>query len=238
MTITDANDFLMGGGVTSAKFPAIGTTITGTICRPPEVQQQTDAKTGDLKFWSDGKPMQQLQVQLATNERDPQTDHDDGVRAIYVKGKMQAAVRDAVRRSGAKGLEIGGTLTVTYTGDGEQPTNRALSAPKLYSAVYIPAPAVAASQFLEQGEPGQSAPAAPAQPAPQDPWNSQGPAPAWAQPAPPAPAPAPAYVPPAPAPAPAAPAGVTNEALAAARLLSPEQRAVLFTPEQLAALGL
>ena len=220
MTMTDANDFLMGGGVTSAKFPTIGTTVTGTICRPPEVQQQTDVTTGKPKFWDDGKPRQQLQVQLQTAERDPEVDHDDGIRAVYIKGQMQKAVREAVRRSGAKGLEVGGTLTVTYTGDGEA-AQRGMNAPKQYSASYIPAPAVAASQFLENGDQGQ---AAPAQPAPQDPWNSQGPAPSWAQPAPAA---APAYAPPA-APAPvAAPPGVSAEALAAIAQLSPEQKAAL-----------
>lgn len=231
MTITDANDFLMGGGVASAKFPVIGTTVTGTICRPPEVQQQTDVTTGKPKFWDDGKPRQQLQVQLQTAERDPEVDHDDGIRAVYIKGQMQKAVREAVRRSGAKGLEVGGTLTVTYTGDGEA-AQRGMNAPKQYSASYIPAPAVAASQFLENGDQGH---AAPAQPAPQDPWNSQGPAPSWAQPAPaaqpvqapPAPAAAPAYTPqPAPAPA-AAPPGVSPEALAAIAQLSPEQKAAL-----------
>jgi hypothetical protein len=172
MTMTDANDFLMGGGVSSAKFPTVGTTVTGVICRPPEVQQQTDITTGAPKFWDDGKPRQQLQVQLQTEERDPEVDNDDGIRAVYVKAQMQKAVREAVKRSGAKGLEIGGTLTVTYIGDGV-PTQRGMSAPKQYSAVYVPASAAAANEFLAQGE-----------------------QPAWSQPAP-QPAPVPAQEPPA-----------------------------------------
>jgi hypothetical protein len=77
--MTAANDFLMSGGSTSAKFPTPGTTVTGTICRPPEVQQQRDFTTGEPKFWDDGKPMQQLQVQLQTSEKDMSVPDDDGV---------------------------------------------------------------------------------------------------------------------------------------------------------------
>jgi hypothetical protein len=163
----DFNAFLMGGGTTSAKFPTIGTSVTGTICRQPEVQQQTDVTTGELKFWpSDNKPMQQLQVVLQTTEQDDPD--DDGQRAIYVKGKMQAAVRDAVRKSGAKGLEVGGALTVTFVGEGESP-KRGMNPPKLYSASYTPATAAAAAEFLGTTEPTpaaapvqQAAPSAPA----------------------------------------------------------------------------
>lgn len=140
----DFNAFLMGGGSRSAKFAAVGASVTGTIDRQPEVQQQTDFKDGSLKFWSDGKPMQQLQVILKTTQQDEPD--DDGLRAVYVKGNMQKAVRDAVRASGAKGLEVGGTLTVTYTGDG---VAKGGYPPKLYSASYVPA----ASNFLAAPEP-------------------------------------------------------------------------------------
>jgi hypothetical protein len=158
-----ANEFLMAGGVSSAKFPAIGTRVTGTIVRHPEVQQQRDFTTGEPKVWDDGKPMQQLQVTLATSERDPQTPDDDGVRAIYVKGNMLKAVREAVRRSGAQGLEVSGTLTITYTGDGEA-SRRGINPPKLYAAEYTAAPAAAANSFLAT-EPTPAATPQPVQPA-------------------------------------------------------------------------
>jgi len=215
MSMTDANDFLMGGGVASAKFAAIGASVSGTICRPPEIQQQTDFTTGEPKFWEDGKPRQQLQVQLQTTERDPEVDHDDGVRAVYVKGQMQKAVREAVKKSGAKGLEIGGTLTVTYIGDGVATRG---SAPKQYTATYIPAASAAANEFLNQGEqPAQASAPAPAA-APASPWANQGPQPAWSQPAP------------QPAAAAPAPAGVSPETIAALAQLTPEQRALLNLP--------
>lgn len=126
--------FLMGGGSQSAKFETIGTTVTGTIAEAPEVRQQTDPTDNSLKFWKDGSPQMQLVVTLQTNQRNDS--EDDGKRRLFIKGKsLTEAVREAVKKTGAKGLEIGGTLTVTYTGDGPQP-NRALSAPKLYTATY------------------------------------------------------------------------------------------------------
>lgn len=157
MSIT-ASEFLMGGGTASAKFPQVGATVTGRIVREPEVQQQKDFTTGELKFWNDGKPMQQLQVILATDERDPEVADDDGERAVYVKGNLLKAVREAVRKAGAKGLDVGGTLTVTYSGDGEV-TKRGFNAPKLYTASYVPPVKNAAEQFIGGS---QSAPAAPA----------------------------------------------------------------------------
>jgi hypothetical protein len=155
----DPNDFLMGGGVKSAAFPTIGTTVSGRIVRAPEVRQQTTPE-GQAKTFDNGDPMMQLIVQLATDERDPQDREDDGTRALYVKSNMLNAVRDAVRKTGAKGLEVGGTLIVQYIGDGDK-KRAAHSAPKLYAASYTPPVPQAAADFLM----GQPAPtAAPVQP--------------------------------------------------------------------------
>jgi len=84
----------------------------------------------------DGQPMLQLIVKLQTGNPDLNDPDDDGVRALYVKGKnLTAAIREAVKSAGAKSLEVGGKLSVTYTGDGEK-TNKAFNAPKEYSATY------------------------------------------------------------------------------------------------------
>lgn len=201
MTMT-ANDFLMGGGTAAAKFETIGTTLSGQITQPPRVEQQKDLNTGEPKFWNDGQPMQQLLVTIQTTLRDPAIDQDNGERTFYIKAKMLAAVREAVRRSGAKGLEVGGTLSITYTGDGEA-TKRGFNPPKLYSASYTAPSAAAANDFLA-GQ--QAAPAVP----------QQQPYVAPAQQAAPA-APAAWTPPPGMDPAPAAALGA----------LSPEQRAAL-----------
>lgn len=139
-TTPSADDFLLGGSVPSAKFPVIGTTVAGRITTPPTVEQQRDYTTGEAKFWDDGKPQMQLVVTLATNLRDPQISDDDGTRRLYVKGQLKNAVAQAVRAAGARGLEVGGLLEVTYARDGERKNPR-FNAPKEYTATYVPAAA-------------------------------------------------------------------------------------------------
>lgn len=156
--MSTANEILMGGGVTSAKFENPGDSITGTIDVEPVARQQTDFTTGESLTWPNGDPRMQVVVTLATSQRDPSVEDDDGLRAVYVKGKsLTAAVREAIRKVGAKGLEKGGQLTVTYTGDGPA-EKRGLNPPKLYSAAYTPASSAAVSAVLDQPEPAGSAP--------------------------------------------------------------------------------
>lgn len=140
--VPSADDFLMGGGVTSAKFPTIGTTVAGRITERPTVEQQKDFTTGEAKFWDDGKPQMQLVVTVATNDIDPSNPDDDGARRIYVKGQMKNAVAQAVRTAGARGLEVGGILSVTYSADGVAKNPR-FNAPKNFTAHYTPAATVA-----------------------------------------------------------------------------------------------
>lgn len=195
-----ANEMLMGGGIPAAKFDQVGVTLSGTIATPPEVQQQRDFTTGELLTWDDGNPRQQIKVILDTEQRDPADPYDDGQRALYIKSGLMKAVRTAIRAAGAKGMEVGGKLTVRYTGDGEPP-KRGMNPPKQYTAVYEApaAPGLVDANALLTGTPaaGQAAsttPTAPTQPAP--------------------------------TPAPAAP-GMSAEQAAAIAALSPEQRAAL-----------
>ena len=166
--LDEANEFLLAGGVASAKFETAGTTVSGTICHPPEVQQQREIDTGKPKFWEDGKPRQQIVVHLQTTIRDPEVD-DDGIRAVYVRGNMLRAVREAVRKAGAR-LEVGGVLTVTYTGDGERKA-AGFNPPKLYAATYVPAAQAAVADALGDTDP---APAAVTRPPtiPADQWDA------------------------------------------------------------------
>lgn len=189
------NDFLLGGGGKSASFEAIGDTITGTILSA-EVTQQTDIADSKPLFWDDGSPRQQLVVRLQTTQRIPDDPDDDGVRAVYVKGSKKAgtrslhdAVASAVRAAGAKGLVIGGTLTVTF--DGTEPSQtRGFSDRKLYTAAYQPPSAAVSGSFLGT-TPTAAAPAAPA-------------GQSWVAP----PQPPPTFAAPAPAPVESAPAGL------------------------------
>jgi len=133
---TDPNEFLLASGVPSFKFDQIGATAKGPI-ESLDMMQQKDFTTGALLAWEDGRPKMQLRIVLATDQRDPTIADDDGQRAIYVKGQMQQAVRDAIKIGGAAKIEVGGTLAVRYDSDGEPP-KKGLNAPKQYRAKYEP----------------------------------------------------------------------------------------------------
>lgn len=146
MTTTNPNpnDFLFQSGARSAfgQDAEIGATVKGRIVSA-EVRQQTDPD-GNPKTWADGSPRNQLVVVLQTDQGDGDT--DDGQRALYAKdgryevasGKGTAlltAIREAVKKAGAKGLDVGAVLTVQFSGLGKK-TSAAYSAPKLYVAKY------------------------------------------------------------------------------------------------------
>lgn len=129
----------------AAKFDNIGDRIEGVIVSAEE-KPQTDIETGEIKRWSDGKPIQQWVIAVQTDLRDG--DDDDGVRVLYAKGgrfdaasgsgqSMMEAIKGA---ASGKPIEEGGTLTVMYSGQGKK-KNAAYAAPKLYKAKYA-APAL------------------------------------------------------------------------------------------------
>ncbi|AEK09876.1 hypothetical protein FGG30_gp066 [Mycobacterium phage Pixie] len=138
----DSYGFLGGGGPASAKFKSHGDVVGGVIAVEPEQRQQTDLNTNEPLTWKDGSPRMQLVVTVQTDLNDPEIEDDDGMRRLFVKGEMRKAVQKAVIAAGAKGLDVGGELFVTYVGDGEKKGN--LTPPKLYSATYKkPAPGAA-----------------------------------------------------------------------------------------------
>ncbi|ASR85267.1 hypothetical protein I5H06_gp37 [Mycobacterium phage SirPhilip] len=150
----DSYGFLGGGGPASAKFKSHGDTVGGPIAVEPEQRQQTDLDTNEPLTWKDGSPRMQLVVTVQTDLNDPEVDDDDGLRRLFVKGEMRKAVQKAVIAAGAKGLDVGGELYLTYVGDGEKKGH--LTPPKLYSATYKKpaagaAPAAAAPAGLPPG---------------------------------------------------------------------------------------
>ncbi|AHB79600.1 hypothetical protein PBI_VALIDUS_70 [Mycobacterium phage Validus] len=146
----DSYGFLGGGGPASAKFKNVGDTVGGVIAVEPEQRQQTDMKTNEPLTWKDGSPRMQLVVTVQTDLNDPEIEDDDGLRRLFVKGEMRKAVQKAVIAAGAKGLDVGGELYVTFVGEGEKQGN--LSAPKLYRAEYRkPAPGATPAPAPAQG---------------------------------------------------------------------------------------
>ncbi len=134
---TDVNEFLMSAGVASAKFEAIGDDVKGVI-EATEIRSQTDIQTGEVLTWNDGNPRKQIVITLQTTQYD--SDEDDGMRRVYVKGQMQGALREAVKKAGEHGIGVGGKLAVKYIADGEQKT-RGFNAPKVYQVWYQAPPA-------------------------------------------------------------------------------------------------
>lgn len=130
--MTDANGFLMGTGGKSASFKSVGDSVDGYIVTY-DLRQQTDFRTKKPKFFDDGNPMMQVVATLQTNEQDD--DDDDGIRNLYIKGQMRAAVQKAVAETGERGLGVNGRLWVKYVGDGEAKGDG--FPPKQYQAKYV-----------------------------------------------------------------------------------------------------
>lgn len=197
-----AFDFFAPRASHSWKFTNPGDTHTGTITEVSDARQATEFGSNEPAYWDREKtrPKMQVAVTLDTAERDPQDANDTGKRTLWVvedgrSGSILSAIRQAVHQVGAGTIDIGGQLTVTFSGFDPNSKNPA-NPRKVYSASYVP-PAPAGGMFTSQ---------APAQPVAQ-PVAAPTPA-APAQPVAPAPAAQPVAAPATPAPVPAVPDAV------------------------------
>lgn len=162
-----AFDFFDSRPSHSCKFKTPGETHTGVITEISDRMPVTKYGTTDPDYWPDGSPKQQVVITLATDERDPEDPNDTGERSLWVTesrkaGTILAAIIQATRQANAK-LEIGGTLSVSFTGHDQNSKNPAQPR-KLYAATYQP-PAAGGGMFEQQ--PAQPAPAASQPAAPQ-----------------------------------------------------------------------
>lgn len=133
--MSDANALLMSGGVPSIKPQTKNVPVRIDKITAVEASQQTDFKTRAPLFYDNQQPKMQVVVTGLTSERDPDRPNDDGMRKLYVKGQMKAAVREAVLAANAPGLEIGGSLAVVWF-DEKAPDAPGLSPQKLHRAQY------------------------------------------------------------------------------------------------------
>lgn len=76
--------------------------------------------------------MMQIVVHIATEQRDPTIPGDDGMRAVYVKGKNIGTLRNASRKAMRDMPHIVDLFTVTYSANGEA-KKRGWNPHKLYS---------------------------------------------------------------------------------------------------------
>ena len=67
----------------------------------PEVQPQREIDTGKPKYWEDGTPRQQIVVHLQTDQRDPDIEDDDGIRAD-LRPRQHAQGRPRSRAEGRR----------------------------------------------------------------------------------------------------------------------------------------
>lgn len=202
-----AFDFFAPRASHSWKFTNPGDTHTGTITEVSDARQATEYGSNELAYWDKERtrPKMQVAVTLDTTERDPQDANDTGKRTLWVvedgrSGSILSAIRQAVHQAGAGTIDIGGQLTVAFSGFDPNSKNPA-NPRKVYAASYVP-PAPAGGMFTSQAPAPVAQPAAPAPAAP-------APAPAApAQPVAPAPAAQPVAAPATPAPVPAVPDAV------------------------------
>lgn len=172
-----AAQFLGGSSVVAAKFPRDGFVVEGTILSF-RMSQQSDINSGELLFWENKKqtkqselrfpqtaqPCSQLVIELQGEPTgvtweglqydEVQVEDDDGIRALYVKGRMQKAVAQALKDAGVKAPEEGGYLKVARTGTAK--ASGGVGKAFTYAAQYTPASknSKAAGQFLAAGEEG------------------------------------------------------------------------------------
>jgi hypothetical protein len=162
MTQQDPNDFLMGGGSSNPawKFDDPGTAHAGTVIALKARQERDYDKQnpggGAPKFFPSGDPIMGILVDMKTDERDPAIDGDDGKRTFYVEGRyLKDAVREAVLAAGAKGLEPGGRISVTFT-HREDPFDK--RSRKFWQVQYVAAAQAHLMQPAAQAVPVQQAP--------------------------------------------------------------------------------
>lgn len=140
--MSDANSLIMGSSIPSATFPDVGAVHEGIITAL-EVRQAREFGTQKPATWPDGEPKMQAVVTLRTQEHDAEIENDNGVRNLYVSSKgMKDAIAAAVKKAGAIGLTVGGTLGVKYVRNGEG--KNSANPPKVYAAKYEAPPVDAA----------------------------------------------------------------------------------------------
>lgn len=112
----------------SAKFPTVGTAVSGFVVEVSEsdVPQFDDkGRISGVRVDEAGEVLRQIDVVLAT---------ETGRVVLHTGGSIYYAIGRALAEIDAEDLLVGDALTVTYTGDGE-PTAKGRTAPKQYEAV-------------------------------------------------------------------------------------------------------
>lgn len=149
----------------------IGGTLTMRVLELPREVQERDFATGKASTWDNGDPKLAVvtRVELNGEKRDLWATKPSA---------MYAAIVDALKETPPGYLDVGGMLTITYTGD--KPSTKGNPA-KQYSASYRPPNAFGGNGAQQWGQPSsqqQQAPSSwqqPQQPQQQQPQYAQQP---------------------------------------------------------------
>ena len=132
-----SDEFLAGGGAShpAIKFTNPGDTAKGVITAVKRLEDRDP--NGTVKTWPDGKPKHVFVFTVET---------DNGTEALWVRGNMVKAIREAANTAGVTQME-GATLAVQFTGLGEA-TNKGYAPPKLFKAQVKPAATITTDDLL------------------------------------------------------------------------------------------
>lgn len=123
-----SNDEFLGGGASfpAVKFTEVGDKIVGVVTNVKKLEDRDPS--GEVKTWPNGDPKHVFVFDIDT---------DEGTQALWVRGNMVKAVKEAAYAAGVKAM-VGATIAVQFTGLGE--AKKGMNAPKLYKAQVKPAP--------------------------------------------------------------------------------------------------
>lgn len=163
----NADPFAGGESRPSVTFKdaPVGTTYTGTVTEAPQLVQARDFESGLPALWPDGKPKMTVVTSISI---------DGEERSLWAPkpSAMFRAIQEAQLAAGAK-IAVGGTLTVTFTGEKPNKNNPRLNPQKLYSVSYVapdafaaaPSPQAAVPQYAAAAPQAAAVPQAAAAPA-------------------------------------------------------------------------
>lgn len=148
----------------SFKDTPVGTSYTGRVTEAPKLVQARDYESGQPAFWNDGNPKMTVVTRLDINGEE---------RSLWAAkpSALFRAIADAQKAAGAQ-ITVGGTLTVTFSGEKPNEKNPRLNPQKLYTVTYQPpnafadpAPQTPAQTAPQVAQAPQQAPTAAAPPA-------------------------------------------------------------------------
>lgn len=153
----------------------VGHTVVGKVIEAPAETQHRDFATGALDTWDNGDPKMSVVTRLEVN--------GEKLALWCIRpSALYGAIVEAVQRAGATGVDVGGWLKITYTGD-KAPDRAGMNPAKQFHVDYS-APNVFDGYGQQQQQPAQQSAQQPAQQSPNGQAGYQERRPSWSAPQP------------------------------------------------------